>query len=245
MRLSQITHYKLFVWRNVGKGVLKHVRGAGAWKRSMIGNGDLGNPLVSRGKLAWVIRKFIVYPIYRRNHYKFPQMSSYQRMLVHRVAAYFGMDHNVDQTGNAVVVNRTKSTRLPDTKFRDYIREELLFPEEPRRSILKRDSSSFEDSCNFKVMHIDSRSWEQWWPIHLFISLCDIGVLLFLLSQYCCIVIFLTIIYLHVNVFWGDWHFPEINCSFIGPTEKQAFRYDVNFICWWVWRCKVPHLSVI
>ncbi|PSN44220.1 hypothetical protein C0J52_19738 [Blattella germanica] len=86
----------------------------------------------------------------KRNHYKFPQMSSYQRMLVHRVAAYFGMDHNVDQTGNAVIVNRTKNTRLPDTKFRDHIREELLFPEEPRRSILKRDSSSFEESCSFK-----------------------------------------------------------------------------------------------
>jgi len=81
-------------------------------------------------------------------------MSSYQRMLVHRVAAYFGMDHNVDQTGNAVIVNRTKNTRLPDTKFRDHIRDELLFPEEPRRSILKRDSSSFEDGCNFKVMGV-------------------------------------------------------------------------------------------
>jgi len=92
----------------------------------------------------------------KRIHYKFPQMSSYQRMLVHRVAAYFGMDHNVDQTGNAVIVNRTKNTRLPDTKFRDHIREELLFPEEPRRSILKRDSSSFEDGCNFKVTGIVS-----------------------------------------------------------------------------------------
>ncbi|XP_063217626.1 cAMP-regulated phosphoprotein 21 isoform X2 [Bacillus rossius redtenbacheri] len=86
----------------------------------------------------------------KRSHQKFPQMSSYQRMLVHRVAAYFGMDHNVDQTGNAVVVNRTKSTRLPDVRFRELIRDELLFPEEPRRSILKRDSSSFEDGCNYK-----------------------------------------------------------------------------------------------
>lgn len=104
--------------------------------------------------VVWMERSVIIlYLSYRRNHYKFPQMSSYQRMLVHRVAAYFGMDHNVDQTGSAVIVNRTKNTRLPDTKFRDYIREELLFPEEPRRSILKRDSSSFEDSCNFKVMH--------------------------------------------------------------------------------------------
>ncbi|XP_064216246.1 cAMP-regulated phosphoprotein 21 isoform X15 [Aotus nancymaae] len=47
------------------------------------------------------------------NHYKkFPQMSSYQRMLVHRVAAYFGLDHNVDQTGKSVIVNKTSSTRI-------------------------------------------------------------------------------------------------------------------------------------
>nr|XP_030122877.1 cAMP-regulated phosphoprotein 21 isoform X23 [Taeniopygia guttata] len=47
------------------------------------------------------------------NHYKkFPQMSSYQRMLVHRVAAYFGMDHNVDQTGKSVIINKTSNTRI-------------------------------------------------------------------------------------------------------------------------------------
>lgn len=43
---------------------------------------------------------------------KFPQMSSYHRMLVHRVAAYFGMEHNVDQTGKSVIINRTSSTRM-------------------------------------------------------------------------------------------------------------------------------------
>uniref|UniRef100_A0A8C3VHA0 cAMP regulated phosphoprotein 21 n=1 Tax=Catharus ustulatus TaxID=91951 RepID=A0A8C3VHA0_CATUS len=49
------------------------------------------------------------------NHYKkFPQMSSYQRMLVHRVAAYFGMDHNVDQTGKSVIINKTSNTRIPE-----------------------------------------------------------------------------------------------------------------------------------
>ncbi|XP_060494178.1 cAMP-regulated phosphoprotein 21 isoform X14 [Panthera onca] len=47
------------------------------------------------------------------NHYKkFPQMSSYQRMLVHRVAAYFGLDHNVDQTGKSVIINKTSNTRM-------------------------------------------------------------------------------------------------------------------------------------
>lgn len=39
-------------------------------------------------------------------------MSSYHRMLVHRVAAYFGMEHNVDQTGKSVIINRTSSTRM-------------------------------------------------------------------------------------------------------------------------------------
>lgn len=76
-------------------------------------------------------------------------MSSYQRMLVHRCAAYFGMDHNIEISGKSVVVNKTKTTRVPEMRFRDHIREDLLFPEEPRRSILKRDSNSFED-CNYK-----------------------------------------------------------------------------------------------
>jgi len=35
----------------------------------------------------------------KRTCHRFPAMSSYHRMLVHRVAAYFGMEHNVDQTG--------------------------------------------------------------------------------------------------------------------------------------------------
>ncbi|XP_051172689.1 R3H domain-containing protein 1 isoform X1 [Leptopilina boulardi] len=82
--------------------------------------------------------------------HKFPNMSSYNRMLVHRVAAYFGMEHNVDQSGLCVIVTRTKNMRIPDTRFKQHIRDDLILSEEPRRSILKRDSSSFEDSFNFK-----------------------------------------------------------------------------------------------
>ncbi|XP_046747116.1 cAMP-regulated phosphoprotein 21 isoform X2 [Diprion similis] len=82
--------------------------------------------------------------------HKFPNMSSYNRMLVHRVAAYFGMEHNVDQTGLCVVVTRTKNTRIPDTRFKESIRDDIVLNEEPKRSILKRDSNSFEESFNFK-----------------------------------------------------------------------------------------------
>lgn len=47
-----------------------------------------------------------------RQQHKFAPMSSYHRMLVHRVAAFFGMEHNVDNAGNSVVVNKTKTTHL-------------------------------------------------------------------------------------------------------------------------------------
>ncbi|XP_022254084.1 cAMP-regulated phosphoprotein 21-like isoform X2 [Limulus polyphemus] len=80
----------------------------------------------------------------KRQSFKFPHMSSYHRMLVHRVAAYFGLDHNVDQNGTAVIVNKTKNTRLPETKFNDLIHDELV-PDEPKKLILKRDSVCFED----------------------------------------------------------------------------------------------------
>ncbi|XP_044264691.1 cAMP-regulated phosphoprotein 21 isoform X2 [Tribolium madens] len=80
-----------------------------------------------------------------KTHYKFPPMSSYQRMLVHRCAAYFGMDHNIESSGKCVVVNKTKNTRIPDVEFKEHIKEDVVFSEEPRRSILKRDSNSIED----------------------------------------------------------------------------------------------------
>ncbi|XP_049823795.1 cAMP-regulated phosphoprotein 21 isoform X3 [Aethina tumida] len=80
-----------------------------------------------------------------QTHYKFPPMSSYQRMLVHRCAAYFGMDHNIESSGKCVVVNKTKATRIPDVPFKEHIKEDIVFAEEPRRSILKRDSNSIED----------------------------------------------------------------------------------------------------
>lgn len=37
-----------------------------------------------------------------------------ERMIVHRVAAFFGLDHNVDKNGQAVVVSKTANTRMYD-----------------------------------------------------------------------------------------------------------------------------------
>lgn len=55
---------------------------------------------------------FFVLCCFSNQYKKFPQMTSYHRMLLHRVAAYFGMDHNVDQTGKAVIINKTGNTRM-------------------------------------------------------------------------------------------------------------------------------------
>nr|XP_044992677.1 cAMP-regulated phosphoprotein 21 isoform X9 [Jaculus jaculus] len=84
------------------------------------------------------------------NHYKkFPQMSSYQRMLVHRVAAYFGLDHNVDQTGKSVIINKTSNTRIPEQRFCEHLKDEKG-EESQKRFILKRDNSSIDKEDNQK-----------------------------------------------------------------------------------------------
>ncbi|XP_078240832.1 R3H domain-containing protein 2 isoform X7 [Pogona vitticeps] len=78
---------------------------------------------------------------------KFPQMTSYHRMLLHRVAAYFGMDHNVDQTGKAVIINKTSNTRIPEQRFSEHIKDEKN-SEFPQRFILKRDDTSIDRDDN-------------------------------------------------------------------------------------------------
>ncbi|XP_041056335.1 R3H domain-containing protein 1-like isoform X15 [Carcharodon carcharias] len=78
---------------------------------------------------------------------KFPPMTSYHRMLLHRVAAYFGLDHNVDQTGKAVIINKTSNTRIPDQKFCEHIKEDTT-DDFQKRYILKRDNSSNDKDDN-------------------------------------------------------------------------------------------------
>ncbi|XP_070499134.1 protein encore isoform X3 [Chironomus tepperi] len=101
-----------------------------------------------------------------RTFIKFPPMSSYNRMLVHRTAAYFGMDHNVDSTQQCVIASTTKDTRIPDIRFKTLIRD--TFSEEPRKSILKREAHSFEDyrqggllSVQRSILNRKAKSFEE------------------------------------------------------------------------------------
>ncbi|XP_029445479.1 cAMP-regulated phosphoprotein 21 isoform X9 [Rhinatrema bivittatum] len=96
------------------------------------------------------------------NHYKkFPQMSSYQRMLVHRVAAYFGMDHNVDQTGKSVIINKTSNTRirlLEDSSIcNDTQKKRQLF--RGNRDSTGKASGSRQSSTENELKWTDPRPW--------------------------------------------------------------------------------------
>ncbi|XP_030436155.1 R3H domain-containing protein 1 isoform X13 [Gopherus evgoodei] len=95
-------------------------------------------------KLEQEILDFIGNEIPRK---KFPPMTSYHRMLLHRVAAYFGLEHNVDQSGKSVIINKTSNTRIPDQKFCEHIKDEKC-EDFQKRYILKRDNSSLDKDDN-------------------------------------------------------------------------------------------------
>ncbi|XP_054461839.1 cAMP-regulated phosphoprotein 21 [Anoplopoma fimbria] len=92
---------------------------------------------------------------------KFPHMSSYHRMLVHRVAAYFGMEHNVDQTGKSVIINRTSSTRIPEQRFLDEVHKDKTEEIHRWKIILKRDNSSDDQTRLHPLREKQSKSMEE------------------------------------------------------------------------------------
>ncbi|XP_073319052.1 cAMP-regulated phosphoprotein 21 isoform X2 [Pagrus major] len=92
---------------------------------------------------------------------KFPHMSSYHRMLVHRVAAYFGMEHNVDQTGKSVIINRTSSTRIPEQRFLDEVHKDKTEEIHRWKIILKRDNSSDDQTRLHPLQEKQSKSMEE------------------------------------------------------------------------------------
>uniref|UniRef100_A0A8D0Q9T1 cAMP regulated phosphoprotein 21 n=1 Tax=Sus scrofa TaxID=9823 RepID=A0A8D0Q9T1_PIG len=90
------------------------------------------------------------------NHYKkFPQMSSYQRMLVHRVAAYFGLDHNVDQTGKSVIINKTGNTRIMHP-FRDDRRSKSIEEREEEYQRVRERIFAHDSVCSQESLFVEN-----------------------------------------------------------------------------------------
>ncbi|XP_048002405.1 cAMP-regulated phosphoprotein 21-like [Leguminivora glycinivorella] len=104
-----------------------------------------------------------------RCNFKFPCMTSYERMLVHRVATLFQLTHHLDQNSkNSVTVSKsgTSGGRIPCTSFKQWCT--VNFPPSPIRqdsvnakSILKRDTHSPEDANAASRAVERSKSLEQ------------------------------------------------------------------------------------
>ncbi|XP_025080628.1 cAMP-regulated phosphoprotein 21-like isoform X3 [Pomacea canaliculata] len=72
------------------------------------------------------------------------EMCSYDRMLVHRLAAFYGMDHNINQTGKCVIVSKTKYTRVPDFSCEEYLKKNPDSVEQKKKILLKKPHSMEE-----------------------------------------------------------------------------------------------------
>ena len=60
---------------------------------------------------AW-LRMSLQTLLFSRDLMEFPSMTSYHRMLLHRVAAYFGLEHIVSPSGQSIIISKAISTRL-------------------------------------------------------------------------------------------------------------------------------------
>uniref|UniRef100_A0A8C9FY92 R3H domain containing 2 n=1 Tax=Pavo cristatus TaxID=9049 RepID=A0A8C9FY92_PAVCR len=76
---------------------------------------------------------------------KFPQMTSYHRMLLHRVAG--SIEHNICSSTPVVTPNKSCSSCSPEQRFSEHIKDEKN-AEFPQRFILKRDDTSMDRDDN-------------------------------------------------------------------------------------------------
>ena len=72
----------------------------------------------------------------------FPQMTSYHRMLIHRVATFFGLDHCVGQSGKCVVVSKQSQIHALPQSFAELAAE--IQPTGSKRVIVLRRGASSE-----------------------------------------------------------------------------------------------------
>jgi hypothetical protein len=98
---------------------------------------------------------------------KLPPWDSYHRMLAHRVAAYFGLEHNVDPVDKScVVVCKGPQTRVPLHRFSDFLsvdpdsdaaEPKLILKRSPRETVMPLHKS-FEALTNLPS---DVKSFEE------------------------------------------------------------------------------------
>ncbi|GFR61683.1 R3H domain-containing protein 1 [Elysia marginata] len=70
---------------------------------------------------------------------KMAEASSYDRMIAHRLSAFMGLEHNVDSTGKAVIINKTENMRI--LKITDLIKLDDQEQETKKKILLKKPAS--------------------------------------------------------------------------------------------------------
>lgn len=90
---------------------------------------------------------------------KLPSWDSYHRMLAHRVAAYFGLEHNVDPVDKTrVLVGKGPNTRMPKLRFGDYMSLNDDSESVEPKLILKRTSKESMDNFEAALVSVEPSS---------------------------------------------------------------------------------------
>ncbi|KAG2178075.1 hypothetical protein INT43_003328 [Umbelopsis isabellina] len=71
----------------------------------------------------------------------FPQMNSYQRLIVHRVATYFKLTHLFDPVRRSIYLCKNVSTEVPSVRFADLVEKEEEPVSTPKFQIMQRATS--------------------------------------------------------------------------------------------------------
>lgn len=74
--------------------------------------------------------------------------SSYNRMLIHKTADYFQLEHRCDHNHTTIILSKNQNTRLPEETFKDMMNNinQQEMDNDQKKLILKRDSTSLDDS---------------------------------------------------------------------------------------------------
>lgn len=87
----------------------------------------------------------------------FPQMNSYQRRVVHRVADYFNLSHSLDSDKKAIVLRKNEKSEIPAIRMSDFVEIE---EDQPKVSlkIMQRSASNETSSRTTKPSKNGSNS---------------------------------------------------------------------------------------
>jgi len=80
------------------------------------------------------------------NRLEFPPMNPYHRRIVHRAAAYFKLDHVLDQKKQSVVVYKNSESRVPVLRFSDLCEEEEDKPLKPLKIMKRSEKEKGEEN---------------------------------------------------------------------------------------------------